>query len=152
VRVSTHTCHVSQYPHQPVRTHNTHRVDQNRIYTPYMTVFLVISLPKIPYVHRIYMVLANPKHSPKLLCNFPVSRSDTYRAYTHVHTYKYTHIHKYARTHTRTHTRAHTHTYINTHAHTGCCTTSLCPAPTHKHTHKRTHTYTHTHTHTHTHM
>jgi len=25
-----------------------------------MTVYLVISLPKIPYIHRIYMVLANP--------------------------------------------------------------------------------------------
>jgi len=25
-----------------------------------MTVFLVISLPKTPYIHRIYMVLANP--------------------------------------------------------------------------------------------
>ena len=36
------------------------RVGQNRIYTPYMTVYLVISLPKIPYVNRIYMVLANP--------------------------------------------------------------------------------------------
>jgi len=36
------------------------RVGQNRIYTPYMTVYLVISLPKIPYIHRIYMVLANP--------------------------------------------------------------------------------------------
>jgi len=27
-----------------------------------MTVYLVISLPRIPYVHRIYMVLANPTH------------------------------------------------------------------------------------------
>ena len=36
------------------------RVGQNRIYTPYMTVYLVILLPKIPYIHRIYMVLANP--------------------------------------------------------------------------------------------
>jgi hypothetical protein len=27
-----------------------------------MTVYLVISLPKIPYMHRIYMVLANPTH------------------------------------------------------------------------------------------
>jgi hypothetical protein len=36
------------------------RVGQNRIFTPYMTVYLVISLPKIPYSHRIYMVLANP--------------------------------------------------------------------------------------------
>jgi hypothetical protein len=38
------------------------RVGQNRIYTPYMTVYLVISLPKIPYVNRIYMVLANPSY------------------------------------------------------------------------------------------
>ena len=38
------------------------RVGQNRIYTPYMTVYLVISLQKIPYVHRIHMVLANPTY------------------------------------------------------------------------------------------
>ena len=38
------------------------RIGQNRIYTPYMTVYLMISLPKIPYIHRIYMVLANPKY------------------------------------------------------------------------------------------
>ena len=31
------------------------RVGQNRIYTPYMTVCMVISLLKIPYVHRIYV-------------------------------------------------------------------------------------------------
>ena len=31
------------------------RVGQNRIYTPYLTVYLVISLPKIPYIHRIYI-------------------------------------------------------------------------------------------------
>jgi hypothetical protein len=36
------------------------RVGQNRVYTPYMTVYLMISLPKVPYTHRIYMVLANP--------------------------------------------------------------------------------------------
>jgi len=29
---------------------------------PYMTVYLVVFLPKIPYIHRIYMVLANPMH------------------------------------------------------------------------------------------
>jgi len=29
-----------------------------------MTVYLVISLPKIPYIHRIYMVLANPIYIP----------------------------------------------------------------------------------------
>jgi len=27
-----------------------------------MTVYLVLSLPKIPYIHRIYMVLANPRN------------------------------------------------------------------------------------------
>ena len=43
------------------------RVGQNRIYTPYMTVYLVISLPKIPYVNRIYMVLADPINDQMLL-------------------------------------------------------------------------------------
>jgi len=38
------------------------RVGQNHIYTPFMTVYLMISLPKIPYIHRIYMVLANPTY------------------------------------------------------------------------------------------
>ena len=40
-----------------------HRVGQNRMYAPYMTVYLVISLPKLPYTHRVYMVLANPIHA-----------------------------------------------------------------------------------------
>ena len=31
------------------------RVGQNRIYTPYMTVYMVNSLPKRPYTHRIYI-------------------------------------------------------------------------------------------------
>jgi len=38
------------------------RVGQNRIYTLYMTVYFVISLPEVPYIHRIYMVLANPRY------------------------------------------------------------------------------------------
>jgi hypothetical protein len=41
---------------------STNRVGQIRKYTPYMTVYLAISLPEIPYVHHIYMVLANPKY------------------------------------------------------------------------------------------
>jgi len=40
-----------------------HRVGQDRIYTPYVTVHLVISLPRISYIRRIYMVLANPVHA-----------------------------------------------------------------------------------------
>jgi hypothetical protein len=39
------------------------RVGQNRTYAPYMTVHLLISLPKIPYIYRIIMVLANPVHT-----------------------------------------------------------------------------------------
>jgi hypothetical protein len=42
------------------------RVGQNRIYTPYMTVYLVIFLPKIPYIHRICRVLANPTYTPEV--------------------------------------------------------------------------------------
>jgi hypothetical protein len=44
----------------PVYTSQTIRVGQNRIYTPCTTVYLVISLPKTPYINRIYVVLANP--------------------------------------------------------------------------------------------
>jgi len=36
-----------------------------------MTIYSVISLPKIPYMHRIYIVLANPTHS-----TFKVSEVD----------------------------------------------------------------------------
>jgi hypothetical protein len=38
------------------------RVGQNCIYALYMTVHLVISLPELPCIHCIYMVLANPVH------------------------------------------------------------------------------------------
>ena len=44
-------------------SNNIVTVGQNRMYTPYMTVYLVISLPNVPYIHCIYIFLANPKHS-----------------------------------------------------------------------------------------
>ena len=37
------------------------------IYAQYMTVYLVISLPKTSYIHRIHMVLANPTQTPFVL-------------------------------------------------------------------------------------
>ena len=40
----------------------TGRVGQDRIYAPYMTIYLVVSLPKIPCIYRICMVLANPRY------------------------------------------------------------------------------------------
>ena len=45
---------------------NTLRVGQNRLYTLYVTIYLVIPLPDIPYMHRIFMVLANPNNT--MLC------------------------------------------------------------------------------------
>ena len=56
-------CSLSSSTHRATyRAQHIGRVGQNRIYAPYMTVYLVISLPKIPYIHRIYMVLANPTY------------------------------------------------------------------------------------------
>ena len=55
-------CMLSCLWHLPI---NIYRVGQNRIYTPYMTVYLMKSLQKRPYIHRIHMVLANPKYLPK---------------------------------------------------------------------------------------
>jgi hypothetical protein len=36
------------------------RVGQSRMHTPYITVYKVISLPKIPCVHCMYIVLVDP--------------------------------------------------------------------------------------------
>ena len=44
-QIHTHTHTICTY----------HMGGQNRINTPYMTVYLVNSLPKIPYIHRIYI-------------------------------------------------------------------------------------------------
>jgi len=61
-----------------------YRVGQDRIHTTYMTVYLVISLPNIPYIHRIYiyMVLANPMYvamcgigQPKSYGNLPAKNT-----------------------------------------------------------------------------
>jgi hypothetical protein len=78
---------------------NMSRVGQNRTYTLYMTVYLVIPLPKIPYVHRIYMVLANPiyewwrvqeKYEEARITQLINMQPCTWAA-THIHTHKDTH-------------------------------------------------------------
>ena len=59
------------------------RIGQNRIYSPYMTVYFVISLPKSSYIHRIYRVLANPMHKSATLSTFVyafLTPSDIYQA------------------------------------------------------------------------
>jgi hypothetical protein len=51
------------YVNNGASARHMHRVGQNRIYILYMTVYLVIFLPTIPYINRIYMVLANSTHA-----------------------------------------------------------------------------------------
>jgi hypothetical protein len=74
------------------------RVGQNRIYTPYLAVHLVISLPNIPYIHRIYMVMANPIRMPHALeqavRQFGPSSNN-------MHTHECIHTHTLNHTHTR---------------------------------------------------
>jgi len=59
-------------------TRHIHRVGQNRIYTPYMTVYLVVFLPKIPYIYRIYMVLANSTYTHWLYTHWLDIQQDIY--------------------------------------------------------------------------
>jgi len=63
------------------------RVGQNRVSAPYLTVYMVISLLKIPYVHRNTckcMVLANPTHklSANFQCAQPCTSNSRYPVFT----------------------------------------------------------------------
>ena len=53
----THT-HTAAVMHEPPRL--LAHFEVHRIYTTYMTVYMVISLPKTAHIHCIYMILANP--------------------------------------------------------------------------------------------
>jgi len=55
--IKTHKQHTSACIKIQRYTQATHtrRLGQNRTLTPYMTVYLVISLPKLPYIHCIYV-------------------------------------------------------------------------------------------------
>jgi hypothetical protein len=132
----------------PAHRH-TSRVGQNRIYTPCMTVYSVISLPKIPYIHRIYMVLANPTYM------------HTHTSTHAIHTFAHTLTHSLVNTHMITSAQTHTHTHLCTHSniqmhiytqlHTHMSSYRLWPfCRTHQNTHTHTNTRTQTHTHTHT--
>jgi len=43
------------------------RAGQNRVFAPYLTVYLVISLPILRRIHCLYLVLANPTTSACVL-------------------------------------------------------------------------------------
>jgi len=121
----------------------TNRVGQKRMYTPYMTVYFVKPLPKVPYIHRVYMVLANPtckgtsRPCSACICHHILAAhvydSNTVNAtHMHAHTFTYTHVHTLAQTHTHksvqtcAHALMYTHMYIHTYART----LKLSPAPT----------------------
>jgi hypothetical protein len=81
-------------PNTELRVHQRiHRVGQNRIYTPYKTVNFVISLPKIPYIHRIYMVLANPTHTPHSTPHYTTTHPSVASLHMRIHTQKCMCIH-----------------------------------------------------------
>ena len=159
---------------------NIPKVSHNRvyIYTPHTTVYLMVSLPKVPSIHRVYRFLVN-------LANFTLAHTQSHtHADTCLHKYKpHTRLHShtaythYIHTHARTHALAVTHTHIYSHTHTSTLTlrthTTYTDARTHaapdlphprrccpqpslppfsscvSHTCSHTHN-THTHTHTHT--
>ena len=120
------------------------RVGQDRIYTPYMTISTVISLPRIPNIHRKLMILINPRNGWTDRSIELVSLVDFIKPCSYW--YKM-HVHVDAHTHTHTHSqlwgavedaRTHTHARAYTHAHTHILTQGCSRGCTHarKHTHK----------------
>jgi len=144
--------HTHTNTHIHTHTH-IYTVGQNRIYAPYMTVYTVISLPKIPYIHRVYMVLANPTH---ILTHK--------HKHTHSHIYTYTQRTSCGLHPTKRHatcfwhwatTRILKHIQTHTHIYTYIQRTSCGLHPTVRHatcfwhgatTRILTHIYTHIHT------
>jgi len=119
---------LGQFPLCEVSCH-MRRAGQNCIYTPYMTVYSVISLPKVPYIQRICMVLANPTHASFCLQHTAFCIPFYTHLHKHVHTLSRTRTHtlttfSYLYTHTHSHTLTHTltltHTYTDTHTHVIC--------------------------------
>jgi hypothetical protein len=53
-RARVYTRNIYGWP-EPYNYRYTRRVGQNRIYTPYITVYMAVFLPKILYIHRIYI-------------------------------------------------------------------------------------------------
>jgi hypothetical protein len=105
---------------------------------------VLISLPKLPYIHRIYMVLANPTYirsntaythgsgQPIIEWHFmhlSLIRDGTQRKTCNFHVRARAHTHTHTHTHARTH--AHTHAHTNTHTNTHLAISTCCPLHTH---------------------
>ena len=89
-------------------THCFSRVGQDCLYTPCMTVYFVVFLPKIPYMHRVYMVLANPMFSSLKVRTHKCTSWLNAQPQARVH--MQAHVHMHACTHTHTHT--YTHSFV----------------------------------------
>ena len=63
IRSCTVYIYGSGQPYTSAMSRVGYTVYMHLIYAPYMTLYLVISLPKILYIHCIYSVLANPGHA-----------------------------------------------------------------------------------------
>ena len=108
------------------------RVGQNRIYTPYLTVYLVISLPKIPYVHRIYMVLANPinEQCDECVCMLMGTMCSVLCAHRSQTRCKHAHVVTYVRAHTHIHTHTECIVYAMKYIVDSKRSSQLLPEPT----------------------
>ena len=104
INVPRYQCATAVYSCKPRTSHKT-RVGQDRIYTPYMDINLMISLPELPYIYRTYMVLANPTQDT---CTHRNVRTHAHPHKTREHTAMYTHTHAHPHK-TRVHTAMHTH-------------------------------------------
>jgi hypothetical protein len=89
-----------------------------------MTVFMVTSLPDMPYIHRIYMVLANPTQT--LHSNFTLILYTVHSYCTYCSLYTYT-VHSYCTLILYTHTVHTVHSYctLTLYTHTVHCTLIL---------------------------
>ena len=73
------------------------RVGQNRIYALYMTVYLVIPSPKLPFIHCVNLVMANPINASLLSAKALKQCSILPFLDRHTHIHACTHTHKHER-------------------------------------------------------
>ena len=156
-------CWKSKSQHSACVTQHMSRVGQNRVCTPYMTVCMAISLPKIPYIHRIYECMygcgqlyvwgvwpsGNKNQLNENMQSYTLTQAQAYRcAHRHVHsdtnckmhTHIHTHTNPYAHKCLSSNTNCHMHTHIHTHKNHRMHPTCRC-----KQTYIQAHTCTHTH-------
>ena len=97
-----------------VHTYNTHihRVGQSHKCTPYVIVYVVISLPK-QYIYGSTLHKHTRRHTP-----YTHTCAYTHITYITVCAHKNTHMHAHTHAHTRTHTLTYKQTHTDAQSHT----------------------------------